>query len=285
VLLPRLRRPFTVSPFSLSLRAPLTHHLSDLSLRSIVASVGSPHPRRVPLSTVVMRERGCHLARDGELLAVLVARRRPLRVTVVERDGHRGLGHAGLPLLVHQILQVARPHLCAHPTHNARSSATAPNNVRGCGVVWHRAGALWPLSGPAAVSCAPHAAAPCTASQPAPPHRKQRASDVLLLGGLYSPHPALRMPVRGNGVSSTILLSTVNAPAWASPRLGANVVCETGLGPRVTGWQLRACGSGSGRHPPNVQQVNGCWGVPSSAQRPRAPLPYERVRPCARAAD
>ena len=52
-----------------------------------------------------------HLAADGDLVDVLVAHGGGLLVLVVEGDGHRRLGHAGLPLLVHQLLQAPRAHL------------------------------------------------------------------------------------------------------------------------------------------------------------------------------
>lgn len=56
--------------------------------------------------TLAAEQMSC-LPSHGDLLAVLIAHRAALHVTVVEHDGDGGLGHARLPLLVDQLLQAA----------------------------------------------------------------------------------------------------------------------------------------------------------------------------------
>jgi len=56
---------------------------------------------------------GPHLARDGDLVVLLVPDRAAGLVGVIEDDGHARLCDPRLPLLVHELLQVARTHLRA----------------------------------------------------------------------------------------------------------------------------------------------------------------------------
>jgi len=67
---------------------------------------------------------GPHLARDGDLVMLLVPDGAASLVGIVEHDGHAGLRDARLPLLVHQLLQVARAHLHA-PGARARAPRAA----------------------------------------------------------------------------------------------------------------------------------------------------------------
>lgn len=56
-------------------------------------------------------QRGGHLAGHDQLVVLFVPGRRLLLVVVVEHEGDGGLGDAGLALLVHELLQVARADL------------------------------------------------------------------------------------------------------------------------------------------------------------------------------
>ena len=76
--------------------------------------------RRVSALSPANNKKGCqrpaHLARDGDLVVLLVAERAVLRVLIVEDQRDAGLLHPGLALLVDQLLQVRSADLCARAT-------------------------------------------------------------------------------------------------------------------------------------------------------------------------
>jgi hypothetical protein len=85
------------------------------------------HPRRAATDMVMKLSalrwaswRVAHLARDCDLIQVLILHGPFGFVGVVEHDGHSGLCHSRLPLLVYKLLQAVCTHLAQHSAQGLR---------------------------------------------------------------------------------------------------------------------------------------------------------------------
>lgn len=69
-----------------------------------------------------------YLARDSNLIMLIVADRALGLIVVVKHDGNSGLRHAGLPLLVHKILQAPGADLSRLDSVKQRANSNQGEN-------------------------------------------------------------------------------------------------------------------------------------------------------------
>ena len=85
-----------------------------------------------------VRERGTDLASDGDLVVILIADRTPGLLSIWEDNGHSGLGHPSLSLLVNELLQIGHPHLLE--IGDSHDEADRVQNIRLPGAIVPRNG-------------------------------------------------------------------------------------------------------------------------------------------------